>query len=371
MAVYDILPTENLKWDDIRDTLNKYGGVVNNNAITAFQSTSGINVWSKHKPLILGVSFCQDISSSAANYNATWWQGEDGNCGLVPKTLLNFSEVVENTDGEMNGWSYNLPKGGSSQPYRICDFAGYCTYANPPIYNLLATPNKIVYNTSTPVSISAGIRVGTDAKQLTFADFPTLKNYFFGVYCIGRQRKFTARATSSSNIGSGNAGLELNVKSLPVDIYDVYPFLAEASIAQDDPDKAMTLYTLPNLKVYQFEIVSQQDLYYVTVIGSIGGTFNNEISWQVKFTVQEGGTTKRFTNLRMDFRFPDNSYDDLQDVGEVRKNYDIDVSVSVGQTVTIKTGTTAILSTELLKDCKIWARVSNNTESYTGSNYVR
>lgn len=243
--------------------------------------------------------------------------------------------------------------------------------ANPPIYNLLATPNKVVYNTSTPVSISAGIRVGTDAKQLTFADFPTLKNYYFGVYCLGRQRGFKARATSNSNVGSGNAGLELDVKGLPVDTYDVYPFLAESPVAQTDPDKAMTLYTLPNLKVYQFEIVNEYELYYVTVKGSIGGTFNNEISWEVKFTVREGGTTKRFTNLRLDFRFPDKDYDDPQDVGEVRENYDIDVSASAGQTVTVKTGTTTILSTELLKDCKIWARVSNNTESYTGNNYVR
>ena len=80
----------------------------------------------------------------------------------------------------------------------------------------------------------------------------------------------------------------------------------------------MTLYTLPNLKVYQFEIVNEYELYYVTVKGSIGGTFNNEISWEVKFTVREGGTTKRFTNLRLDFRFPDKDYDDPQDVGEVR-----------------------------------------------------
>lgn len=29
------------------------------------------------------------------------------------------------------------------------------------------------------------------------------------------------------------------------------------------------------------------------------------------------------------------------------------------------------ISPALLKGCKIWARVSNNTESYTGNNYVR
>ena len=133
----------------------------------------------------------------------------------------------------------------------------------------------------------------------------------------------------------------------------------------------LKLYPQVHLKVYQFEIVSQQDLYYVTVIGSIGGALNNEISWTVKFTVRDGGTTKRFTNLRMDFRFPNNAYDDPQEVGEKRENYDINVSVTAGQTVTVKTGTTAITSPTLLKDCKIWARVSNNTESYTGNNYVR
>ena len=36
MAVYNILPTTNLKWDDIRDTLNAGGGSVTNVVSTAF-----------------------------------------------------------------------------------------------------------------------------------------------------------------------------------------------------------------------------------------------------------------------------------------------------------------------------------------------
>ena len=44
MAVYSILPTTNLKAEDIRDTLNANGGSVNNE-LTTFFNTS-INIWS-------------------------------------------------------------------------------------------------------------------------------------------------------------------------------------------------------------------------------------------------------------------------------------------------------------------------------------
>lgn len=59
MAVYsDVLPTTDLKYEDIRDTLNANGGSVNNDVSTAFKTSSGINVWSKHKPVPLNTNFC-------------------------------------------------------------------------------------------------------------------------------------------------------------------------------------------------------------------------------------------------------------------------------------------------------------------------
>lgn len=371
MAVYnDTLPTSDLRFEDIRDTLNSSNGSVTNVVSTAFKSTSGINVWSKHKPVILSVNFCQDFDSSAANYNATWWQGRDGNCGLTPKALSAFADVVKNTDGGMNGWAYSLPNGGSDQPLRLGDFAGYCKAANPPVYNLIATPGMVADGSATPISISAGIRIGSDSRQLTFADFPYLKNYYFGVYCLGEKKGYHARATSSTTIGSGSAGLEINAKNLPVDTYDVYPFLASASIKQDDADKAMTLYTLPNLKVYKFEIVNEADLYYVSITASVIGDLMNQVTWTVKFTVGEGGEARTFTGLTLEFRFPDNDFGDILQVGEKRENYDIKVTVSPGQTVTIKTGTTTILSEELLNDCAVWAQVTGVDGTYRRNTYI-
>lgn len=371
MAVYnDTLPTSNLKYDDIRDTLNSSGGSVTNVVSTAFKATSGINVWSKHKPVILSVNFCQDFDSGAANYNATWWQGRDGNCGLTPKVLYAFSDVVNNTDGGMNGWVYSLPNGESDQPLRLGDFAGYCKAANPPVYNLLATPSKVADGSATPISISAGIRIGTDSRQLTFADFPYLKNYYFGVYCLGEKKGYHARATSSATIGSGSAGLSINPKSLSVDTYDVYPFLASAPIKQDDADMAMTLYTLPNLQVCKFQVVYENELYYVSVTASVTGSLNDEVSWTVKFTVQDGGEARTFTHLTLEFRFPGNDFGEPLKVGEKRENYDIKVTVNPGQTVTIKTGTTTIISEELLSDCAVWAQVTGVAGTYRSNTYI-
>ena len=43
MAVYDVLPSQNLKYEDVRDTLASSGGYVNNNMDSLFQLNSGIN----------------------------------------------------------------------------------------------------------------------------------------------------------------------------------------------------------------------------------------------------------------------------------------------------------------------------------------
>lgn len=58
MAVYDVIPTSNVKFDDIRDTLNSKGGSVSNDTRTAFKTTSGIAKWSKKKPVRLQIDFC-------------------------------------------------------------------------------------------------------------------------------------------------------------------------------------------------------------------------------------------------------------------------------------------------------------------------
>lgn len=118
MAVYNILPTTNLKWDDIRDTLNAGGGTVTNVVSTAFSVSAKINRWSKYKP----VAYPQNFTD---NY-PDWYKGGKGDCGLNLITSGNIRDSIN-----AGCWEYVLPKGGASEPYRIGDFRGYNTKAVP------------------------------------------------------------------------------------------------------------------------------------------------------------------------------------------------------------------------------------------------
>ena len=128
MAVKTILPTTNLTFDDIRDTLNNFGGSVTNVVATAFTSTAKINRWSRNKP---------------ESYKADFIAG-----GGSPKASNNFGLTVPSFDsitslfGSSSVWSYTLPSGGVNSPYRLGDFCGYFVYAGAPISGVLPSALK-------------------------------------------------------------------------------------------------------------------------------------------------------------------------------------------------------------------------------------
>ena len=92
MAVYDILPSQSLKWDDVRDTLNASGGMVSNVAETAFKAGANINMFAKYKPSNIGpVNFTRDNTGAfvvdsrdgqLVSIKDKWWIGKNGTCNI-------------------------------------------------------------------------------------------------------------------------------------------------------------------------------------------------------------------------------------------------------------------------------------------------
>lgn len=112
---------ENITPEDIRDFLNSYGGSVSSDPESFFTTAAKINMLSKHKPVAYSKDFCQDFDASKPDYDPTWWKGNDGMCGLnIPTT----NAMVSSTSSDKL-WTYNLPKGGTSEPFRLGDFIGY------------------------------------------------------------------------------------------------------------------------------------------------------------------------------------------------------------------------------------------------------
>lgn len=130
MAVYEILPSNNLKVADIRDTLNANGGVTDNDFGSMFGTGAHINKWAKKKPTVYGKAF------EKGNEEPAIWQAENGLCGFKEESVL-FTDVdaMVSAIRENAVYVYEHPKGGSSSPFRIGDFRGYYAGAMSPIWS--------------------------------------------------------------------------------------------------------------------------------------------------------------------------------------------------------------------------------------------
>lgn len=124
MAVYDVLPTTNLKVDDVVDTLRANGGVIGvdgNGMIRLsdlFTEGANINQWSLRKPFVAAVDFTD-----------TWKSG--------------FSLGYESVE-QQNVFVYTRPTGGKDSPYRLGDFRGYNSKATPPASTKNGLPQVFV-----------------------------------------------------------------------------------------------------------------------------------------------------------------------------------------------------------------------------------
>lgn len=353
MAVYDVLPTTNLKYDDIRDTLNAGDGSVNNDVSSAFKESANINMWSKHKPVRLAVNFCQDFDSSKPNYNADWWKGTIKNCGISPNRIIsyiNLPDLYENdwANDELNGWKYQMPTGEEGSPYRLGDFAGYFPAAVPPFRKFIV-PEVVALDQST-FRTDALIPISSE-HQLRLSDIGEIENCYFGVYMVKEGSTLAQRATSNS---VDNPSIEFNTNGFSIGIYTAYPFLSSVKYAQRDVEKAGDYYSIPQLKPVKFQIVST--LTTISIMANINSD-NRSISYTVDVHNNTGGTIK-LTNNYVTLRYADKEWLDPLVVGEQQKKLD-DFTVGVGTTRVVE-GTFTFVDRDLINNSKVWVSLSSS-----------
>ena len=133
--VYNIIPSENVKYDDIRDTLNAGGGSVNNDVASAFKSAANTNIWSKYKPVRNTNKIIELVDSDFydANYgigNTPYWiRLASMKTGFIENNPLPENMTTFPVEGY---WSYLNPV-DETYPKRLADFRGYFAKAEAPI----------------------------------------------------------------------------------------------------------------------------------------------------------------------------------------------------------------------------------------------
>lgn len=150
MAIYSILPSTNLRYQDIRDTLNANGGTVGNTSADAnsiWSANAKINMWSRNKPVVVD-AMAKITDADRVNINF----GLDAstyNSLFAQPSAVEINNKVTNISHDTNGflyklakgllkyWQYNKPVAGRDW-LRISDFLGYYPYAVSPLPKALS-----------------------------------------------------------------------------------------------------------------------------------------------------------------------------------------------------------------------------------------
>lgn len=354
------IPTSNVNLEDIRDTLIAGGGSVANDATAYFSDAAAINPFSKHKPIKLAVNFCQDFDSSRSDYDADWWKGSDGNCGFTPKQFTSFSDLItimESID-EMNGWVYNLPTGGSSSPFRLGDFCKYAASARPFSYNLSVPATASNQFESNTFDITAMGNVLNDT-SVSWADFSTLKNYYFGAYLVRQENTAnTVTVTATDTLEGGGAAVTVTAGSMLAGTYKVYPFIAQTKITQGSTASANYYYTVPKVSVGTIKIVSS----YITVM--VTATLDTSLQ-TISYTVKVKNTSSSamtFNTNTMWLRYYGKSLTDTLVFPEQKKTLSDGLVAAANTTTTLVTGSFSMVDPSLYDPtdsdyqggCEVW-----------------
>lgn len=333
MAVYNIIPVSPVIEIDVRDTLNANGSSVNDTWASLCGNPNN-NGNSKHKPVRLNMNFCQDHDPNGANYVKDWWKSTDGLCGFNLDTAKasGWSTLVSLYDGGQNGWIYQPPQGGTAQPYRITDFAGYYPAARPLSHGFSAPAT--VYKTQTSASAAMALPIESE-HSLTWRDFDTLKNYYFGIL-LWRSASDYRRVTASETLANDGATVTFNPSTLTSGAtYTVYPFICSVPYTSESAnDKAMTIYTVPNVEPSLMEVKSSA-IIILPLAQKVNAT--KTIEWSVKVT---NSTASAIT-------LPNNSVRIYRGTGTSTQTGDYsatiaNTTVAAGATKTIGSGTATL-----------------------------
>lgn len=320
--------------------------------VGALCKSENINCWSKKKPVIL--------PNAAPDRSGDWWKSTDGNCGLSPYQIINYTNIpnaYQLNDDNMNGWVYNKPYGGTVAPYRLADFGGYEHNANPPLRNFWA-PHQVALNGGN-FSCTCIQQVASNT-SLIFSDFTSgLKDYYFGAYITNGTAKQIA--TSTSTLSNGGSTVLFTMTGFSTGTWTAYPFLAQEKITQNGGMTANSFYSVPMLVPTTITIINSNITITITAVANYS---SNTVSYTIKINNLTSGNIT-FKNNYLRLRYANKAYTDPLVIGEQQvklSDYTAPSGVS-----TMATGNLIAID-DIIDNCKLW--VSLNSGAYLQSAIV-
>lgn len=351
MAVYNILPSENLKDNDIRDTINAYGGVADN-VDSSYFTKDNINECSKYKPVRHTEPFLNTDER---------WKGADGNCGYYIPQSSNYVDIPSWYDESglvgMNGWEYLVPRGSSSEPFRWGDFRGYTPLRYPITSGFYCAEEASRANGAT--LLCQCMTNPSSEFGLTLNNIAAIKDNYFGVYAVNKADTSTYKIAFASEKGGTSVELPTSLSPQNSEWY-VYPFFANKNVHEQG-----TIYRpVPYVARREFKIVATLSQIRIQISGMIDEQAKT-CSYSI-LALNEGQETT-LSNNAVYMKYDGN---DLSDATELGEKYEAISSIRIPTSNTyqsVYSGTFTNLDAELIKSGKLWVTMS--TAKYTASVY--
>lgn len=292
MAVYAQIPEEGCTYDNVVDTLAANGGKgmkAADGASLCTKEALNDGIWSLRKPIRL-----QNNPLPTGEY---WLGTETEPCGfsIVNARATSFQELAGKYDDDMNGWEYLAPRGddtptGSIEHYRIHDFAGFYPTAMPMSMGFSIKNPLSQTDTKDTVYISNNL---DDGRSLTWANFPKLKDYYFGVLLYNNEgTEHYIAATSTTSLVNGGTSVDIDASKLHLQDYKVRPFISSKPITWGSvPPSGCEMYTIPKEKVQEVTVIKSSLIIRISTTRTVTST-SLFVNWDVKVSNKDDEAIK-------------------------------------------------------------------------------
>lgn len=297
VSIYDVQQTLETKDSDLKSLC----------------TNSNINFWSKYKPVVRmdktdsskpWISVSEQWNSTTNNWksDSDWWKGYPNNfsgkihqCGFLIPMYQNMSQLFNARKNNSNyGWSKVIPQ--DNQGYRLSDFSGYNHNATVLCKDFQS--DKDIYNLQNdPVKLSFFSVISSSGQTyLTWADFPTLKDCYFGVVIWNKNNDNNQSPsvynfiTQSVNLGNITTSPQIQISGLQQGIYYALPFIStdQYSSLANQNIPISNIYSFPAFNAVQFQVANDTSSWL-----KIKSVEVSETSDYKKFRVTIGATTFR------------------------------------------------------------------------------
>lgn len=282
-----VLPNTNLKVHEIRDVLNGAGGKADNTFGSLFREEN-INKWSRYKPVSYAkVTALSEQELKWANYGlSNYYMGRT----MTPRQLMDLA--IQGTDF----YPYEPPTGGEASPFRIADFRGYNTEAEPPY--IVQAPNSFE-PAQFPAYFSYSLYLNpSQNSELKITDLATFEDVIgmaqkIGVLWVGEDGLYYLYYSSSANLEEG-IYLDLEVQSEGTHHFLAVWFNMEVTEGNNEiTNEAINFVPVPDS--YRKVVVTQKQIWGVVSVD--WDSLNSLYYYKVNGMIQGFSTTYPYFTL--------------------------------------------------------------------------